>query len=296
MLVGLLAACSGAGAESGGNDAARAMPEHAMPDYAATEDAVAGDAVAEEAPAASGPGLAGEAPTEAGREIITTGSAHLVVDDPVAAAAQVVALAERAGGHVEARNEWRSSDGERSSAWLRLRIPAAAMTATVEALSDVGTVQNVDLSRQDVTATGRDLDARIAALATSTDRLTELLARAENVEDLLGIERELSHRQAELDGLRAQRAALSDQVAMSTLHVSLDTRITAGVAPTGFLGGLASGWQALLTAGRGTLVVLGALVPWLAVGGVVAVAATLVTRKVRARRGSAPTTPAEDAA
>ena len=293
-----LGACSGDGSRAENAGSAPAA-DSAAPGYTVSEEALT------EAPAAEAPVLGGETAVAADREIITTGSAHLVVDDPVAAAAQVVALVERAGGHVEARNEWRGPDGERSSAWLRLRIPAANMTATVDALSDVGTVQSVDLSREDVTATGRDLDARIAALTTSTDRLTELLARAENVEDLLGIERELSSRQAELDGLRAQRAALSEQVAMSTLHVSLDTRVTAGVAPTGFAGGLSAGWGALATAGRGTLVVLGAMLPWLAVGGVVAVGALAVVRHLRRRRAAStgaptatPTTAAttEDAA
>lgn len=283
-LVAVLAACSDVGAESGATDAAAPGAEYALERPAA-----------EQAPAGS-PAMGGEVDAGQDREVITTGSASLVVDDPVAASAQVVALVESAGGRVEARNEWRGSDGDRSSAWLRLRLPAASVTSTIEAFGDVGTVQSVDLHREDVTATGRDLDARIAALTTSTDRLTELMARAENVEDLLGVERELSSRQAELDSLRAQRAALSEQVAMSTLDVRLETRLAAGVGPTGFLGGLAAGWEALVTAGRGTLVVLGALLPWLVVGSGVAVAAVIVTRKVRGRGAPAAPTPAEDAA
>lgn len=289
-LVVVLAACSGGGAESGGADGAGPAADYAQSD-AAPESAA-------EMPAGT-PVLAGqEAGAETDREIITTGSASLVVDDPVASAAKVAALAEQAGGRVEARNEWRGSEGSTANAWLRLRVPAAAMSSTIDALAEIGTVQNVDLSRQDVTATGRDLDARIAALATSTDRLTELLARAENVEDLLGIERELSSRQAELDGLRAQRTALSDQVAMSTLEVSLHTQATAGVGPSGFLGGLAAGWEALVTFGRGALVVIGAVLPWLVVGGVIAASAVVVTRRARRRSNSPAAAPAtvEDAA
>lgn len=281
-LVAVLAACSGGGAESGASDG--------HPGFAAEEGAAADSAA--ETPASS-PDLAGGAAgggeaEEADREIITVGSASLVVDDPVAAAAEVVRLAEQAGGRVEARNEWRTGDGQTTNAWLRVRVPAASMTATVDALGEIGEVQHLDVSREDVTATGRDLDARIAALTTSTERLSELLARAENVEDLLGIERELSSRQADLDSLRAQRTALSDQVAMSTLHVDLRTRATAGVGPDGFLGGLAAGWDALGVAARAALVALGAALPWLVVAGVVALAVLGVRRRVRRRRtGSA---------
>ena len=53
-----------------------------------------------------------------------------------------------------------------------------------------------------------DLDARIKALQTSVDRMTQLLAQATRIEDLLAIETQLSQRQAELDSLKAQRTWL----------------------------------------------------------------------------------------
>jgi len=209
------------------------------------------------------PVLVGAA-TEVNREVITTGDVSIRSDDPVAAAADVVRIVEGAGGRIDARNEQRPTDAFEGSAWLQVRIPSGEINNVIDELDAVGEVTDVGINRQDVTATGQDLDARIAALQTSTDRLQELLARSATTRDLLEIERELAARQADLDGLRAQRNTLSDQVAMSTLSINISPTATAPRnTPRGFLGGLSSGWHALASFGRGLLVALGAALPWL---------------------------------
>ncbi len=276
----VLGACSG-GSESGAADSEMAVTSAGGGAPVAPQDMPASEAQSFSLAASDS---AADGAADADREIITRGSATVVVTDPVDAAARVAALVEQAGGRVEARNEWRGSEGERSTAWLQVRVPADRMTSTIEALSELGTVQSVDVSREDVTATGRDLDARISALEASTERLTGLMSQAGNIEDLLRAERELSSRQAELDSLRSQRTALSDQVAMSTLHVTLQTRVTAGEPPAGFLGGLEAGWNALMTFGRGLLVAVGAALPWLVPAAVIA---AVVLAVVRRRRRSA---------
>ena len=231
-------------------------------------------------------GLAGATAGAEDREVVTRGTATVVAADPVAAASDLARMVEEAGGRVEQRDEQRAADGEAASARLTVRVPADRVTSTVEALDSLGEVADVSISKEDVTAAGRDLDARVAALETSTTRLRELMGSAADTADLLAVEKELAARQADLDALRAQRDALSDQVAMSTLEVWL-TGADAAPAATraGFTGGLAAGWEALVVTVRTALVVLGAVLPWLAVAGVLAIAGRGVVRAVRSRRG-----------
>lgn len=233
----------------------------------------------------AGGGLVGATEPAEDREVVTRGTATVVAADPVAAAQDLARMVEEAGGRVEQRDEQRATDGEPASARLTVRVPADRVTSTVEALGALGEVSDVSISKEDVTAAGRDLDARIAALETSTARLRELMGSAADTADLLAVEKELAGRQADLDALRAQRDALSDQVAMSTLEVWL-TGADAAPAATraGFTGGLAAGWAALVVTARTVLVVLGAALPWLAVAGVLALAGRGVARVVRARR------------
>jgi hypothetical protein len=100
----------------------------------------------------------------------------------------------------------------------------------------------------------------------------------------LAAEDALSKRQQELESLQSQRALLADQVELSTLTVHL---VPFGVAPPGgpdgFLDGLATGWRALTTALGAAVVVLGVLLPWLALGAVVTTAVLVPIRLTRRR-------------
>jgi glycine cleavage system regulatory protein len=235
----------------------------------------------------AGGGVAEEAAVD--REIVTTAHATLVARDPSAAARSLARIAEQAGGRVEQRSEVAATGDAPGSASLVLRIPADRMTSAVEALSGVGEVRDVTVETEDVTTEGRDLDARIAALTTSTDRLRELMGGAASTEDLLAVERELSERQAELDALTAQREHLSDQVEMSTLTVEVTSEpVAAAARQGGFLGGVSSGWEALVATLQGVLLVLGILLPWLAVAALGYLGFRLVRRRLRPATPGAP--------
>lgn len=288
-LVISLAACSGGGSgDSGsseaGTDGGGARSEMVAPD-------TAGDA----AEAAAGAiGLA-EAHEEAvDRELITTGNATLAAEDPFAAAEQIADLVEEAGGRVEARDERAETDDEPGSASMTLRIPADRVSATLDALDKLGDVRDRHVETVDVTGTAQDLDARIEALRTSTDRLRELMADADRTSDLIEIEAELATRQAELDSRVSERNRLSDEVAMSTLQVEIVAEGTpaAQARPGGFLGGLTAGWSALVSTFNVVVLILGAIIPWLALGGVVLLVVVGVRRQVAKARSGGPTPPA----
>jgi hypothetical protein len=128
------------------------------------------------------------------------------------------------------------------------------------------------------------MDARIAALQTSVDRLTTLMGQAGSVADLLSAEQELTSRQADLDSLRAQRTALTGQVAMSTLTVSIGERAAEPkLAPGGFTGGLQRGWHGLLNFINALVAGAGVLLPWLIPLAVVAGAVWFLVRHARRR-------------
>jgi len=250
-----VAGCSSSGDDSGGASSAVEADTAAGAADAAPE-AGSGDALAE----GQTPGAAAE------REIVTTGSATVVADDPAAAASRLARLVEEAGGRVERRTETAATADSAGSASMTVRLPSDRMTGAVEALDKLGTVEDVDVQSVDVTGEGQDLDARIAALTTSTDRLRELMTTAGSTEDLLQVEQELSERQADLDALTAQRQRLSDQVTMSTLDVEIVPEpVAAAQSRGGFVGGLASGWGALVTTVQTVVLVLGVVLPWLAV-------------------------------
>lgn len=320
-LAGLLLAGCSAGGDSGATaDRAPAAPEQAVggagsdaggagadtgSDAGAVGDAQAGpvEAGAAEAGAqdasgdvASGTGVGLTAADAGGRQVVTTGEAGLVSPNPRAAADAVVAEVEAAGGRVDARRETaaRADEGTAATADLTVRVPAGAVTGLLDALDEIGDVDHVDLSSDDVTAAAQDLDARIRAMTLSVARMEDLLNRATTRQEVLEAEGTLTERQASLESLQSERARMAEQVALSTLRISIWTPAepvreepapVEAEGPSGFLGGLAAGWSALVTVLGGVVTVLGVLLPWLALGAAV-LAAVLAVRRALARRAA----------
>jgi len=231
------------------------------------------------------------------REIIANGSATVEADDVDTAVSRISDAATSAGGYVESSEVGGSSgavpldaarestNGDPSTAWVTVRVPADKLAEVMDGLSAVGTVTASSVSRSDVTDQAVDLRARVAAGEASVARLTELMSQAASVSDLITAESALAERQAQLDADRQQLTLLETQVAMSSLSVQvLPASSTVSADPAGFGDGLLAGWNGLVAALNGVVIGLGFLLPWLAVAAVVGAVVWAVRRLVRRRR------------
>ena len=132
------------------------------------------------------------------------------------------AIPERHGGWIDQR------DGDR----LVLRVPAAELKTILAEIAEWGEVRYRTLEALDVTAEYTDLDSRIRVLEQIEAQLAALLAKAENVEQALEIQLELSRVRTELEALRAQMRLLASAIEFSTLVVQL-YRIGVEAPPVG---------------------------------------------------------------
>ncbi|MCW3494238.1 DUF4349 domain-containing protein [Microbacterium sp. SSM24] len=239
-------------------------------------------------------------PDQGEREIITTASATVVVDDVTVAARTVGNSAVAHGGYVEAMSI--GTDGEAvpidpnsgiaydtypypGGAWITVRVPSEDLPAIVDELSDLGEVTASTINRQDVTEQTVDLRARIEAAEASVDRLLDLMAEATTTADLIAAEAALSERQALLESYQQQLESLEGQVAMSSLTVTLTPVVeTVEADPAGFTDGVLAGWNGLVATLNGIVIALGFLLPWLAVAAVVGLIVWAIVRWVRGRR------------
>ncbi len=171
------------------------------------------------------PAEADEVATSVDRQTVTTAYMSIRVDDVTAASAQITALVATNDGLIE-QQDISNTDGD-FYANITARVPADRLDSFVDRVSEIGTVEYLNSQVADVTQETVDLDARTGALTTSVERLKELLAQTTNVADLVAVETELAYLQAELDSLLAQRNYLSDQVAMSTITISLSQAVWA---------------------------------------------------------------------
>jgi hypothetical protein len=222
------------------------------------------------------------------RSVIVTGTVTITASDPIASAAKAVTIVEAAGGRIDGRTENAAANGDRGSATLVLRIPAAKLTATLDALKKLGRADLVQLDSADVTTQSQDLDARITASRATIARLLQLESTATDTTNLIAIETAIGDRQAELESMEAQQRGLADQVSMSTITLQLRSDAAAPpIKPADFWSGLATGWNAFTGFWAAVLVAFGVLIPWLALAAVGAGAVLLVLRVLR-RRGARP--------
>lgn len=271
-----LAGCS-AGSFSGSSDSGSYPME-------AEQDAAGGMSVADD----------GSTSLVAEPQVVTTGSITVLAEDPLKAAAEAVRLVELVDGRIDSREEYAAADSDKGSATLVLRIPAKSQTATLSKLRELGEVQDVHITSDDVTAEVADLDGRITALQASVDRLTTLLATAANTDSLVTIESSLSSRQSELESLQSQQRALGDKVAMSTITLRLVSEPLPPEEdePSTFITGLTAGWESFVGFIIGLTVVFGAMLPWLVFLGILGAIALAIYRWRRSKKAPASDVPA----
>lgn len=273
VVAGVLAGCSAGAGDSSDNDEG------------------GGDAYAE-APAEAGSDLAAYSADKvtsesAPRALITTGSLYITVEDPLAAADAAADVVKKAGGRVDARSESAPTEHDGGAAMLTLRIPSDDLDPVVDQLRTLGEVDHYTTESVNVSNEVTDLASRISTLRASTARIEKLLADASGIPDIITLEDELSRRQAELESLEAQQRGLKDQVAMSTIDLSLTTEPVENVekddSPDSFWDGLVAGWHGLTAFISVILVIAGVLLPWFALLALIALAVLIPIRARRAR-------------
>ena len=206
-------------------------------DFPGEQEIMGGMMVAEEAPArgtqmlraASAPAAqapaaapaAQAAPVTDERKIIRHGSVGLEVSSVEEALTEIKELVTAAGGYIT--NESVSQDEySTKSGSILCRVPADELDATLAALSDLGDVDYVSISANDITEQYFDLEVRMDNQKQLEVRLVELLKRPTNeLADLLAAERELARVRTDIDSMEGRKRLWDNQIAYSTVSVSL---------------------------------------------------------------------------
>ncbi len=146
---------------------------------------------------------------------------------------------------------------------LTLSVPADKLDTALDQLSkQVGTVLRRNTSSQDVTAQYVDTESRLKTMRASVERVRALMAQAKDIGQVVALESEMSRRQADLESLESQLAALKTNVERSMLAVSLSTPGNEPTTDNGFLAGLQSGWNAFATSAAELFKGIGAVLPF----------------------------------
>lgn len=109
---------------------------------------------------------------------------------------------------------------DRQSRNLIIRIPTKNFQSTIDSISTiVDYFDTKQVTLKDVTEEFIDLEARLKAKLELEKRYLELLSKAQNVKEMLEIERELSHIREEIEAKQGRLKYLNDRVSLSTLNI-----------------------------------------------------------------------------
>lgn len=165
---------------------------------------------------ASGGSSGGQNPAgQQERKLIKTGSISLEVEQLASAEEAVLEWCQSFGGYVA------SSFNHETNAAFTVRIPAVHFDAAMAAAGNLGRVRSRNVSTQDVSEQFYDLQTRLDTRKILRDRLQAYLTQAANMEDLLGIERELNSTLTEIESMEGRMRRLSNQIDYSTITVDL---------------------------------------------------------------------------
>lgn len=183
-----------------------------------------------------------------------------------------------------------STDQSGGVSRLTVRVPADQFDATLNRLLGLGKKRRLDVHGQDVTGAVTDLEARLRNLRAQEGVLIELMRKATTIGDSIAVQQQLSQIQGQIEQLDGQRRVLADQTTFATLTVSVTPK---GAPPAGNPESsttLGTAWNdgvdAALAVTGGTLVVLGALLPILLIGGAGLLVWRVIARRQRRERAA----------
>jgi hypothetical protein len=286
----LISGCAGDSNESTSSavGGAPAVPPEAATAGGTGQDAAGGSSAAPGAPRGEPADDAKVEPSN--RSVIQKAELSVQAKDVMGAADKARQIVSAAGGY--AFDEKSSSQSGSDIAVITFKVPPDRYADVLAQLGrDLGKRYSQRQGTEDVTGEVADVASRVKSAESSLAQFRLLLSKATKIGEILEIEREISSRESDLESLQARQRALSAQTAMATITLTVTPPPTpapvAKVAePEGpsFLSGLKTGWKTLVASTGVALALVGALLPWLVVAGVVWLAVIAVMRRVRPRR------------
>ncbi len=228
----------------------------------------------------------------ADRKVIVAVTLDVEVANVATAGAKVASMAETLGGYVQSQQA--AFAGDRPSSTIVLKVPPARVTDLLTSVAGLGKVVNQTQQAEDVTAQFVDLESRISTARASVARVREFLGRTTNVNELAGLEAELTRRETELEQLVATQQGLAARSAMATVTIGLVplstvvTTTTVDNRPMSPGRALHRGTDALVSVARAVAILAAFLLPFLPVLLVLSVVVAIVRRRTARRRAATP--------
>ncbi|MEO9869778.1 DUF4349 domain-containing protein [Ekhidna sp.] len=217
------------------------------------------------------------------KKVIKTGGISYGVESTKEEYSRLSNFLKKYDAYIGSENESKGYD--RINYNINIKVPPQHFDALIADITKDKKVENRWVNTDDVTERYYDLQSRIENKKKLEERYQEILKKADNVRDILEVERNLNQVRVEIESLQGQFKLLSHKISYSNLDVSfyellpyeLDGEQRPGFAKR-LLNSLSAGWQGFLT----FMIYLLALWPF----GILAFIIIKVVQRIRAKKKS----------
>lgn len=178
-----------------------------------------------------GESYAEELPEQTTQKLVYTATINIETksyDDAVATIRQSVS---DMNGYIENTDSYSYNESNRS-VYFKIRIPVASYQEFLNAVCEIGSVRHKSENVEDITASYLDVEARLGSLETKMDRLEELQQEAENLDQLLLIEDQISDTQYQIESYTSQLNHMKNRVSYCTVNVNLEEVVVYSQKPS----------------------------------------------------------------
>ncbi|MEG4587279.1 DUF4349 domain-containing protein [Microcoleus sp. MOSTC5] len=161
-------------------------------------------------------------------QLIKKAELSVVVKSIDASTKSVTNIVEKQQGDILGFQNQKPPDSSvRQTASVEIRVPQERLETTLDTLAKLGTVENRALTAEDVTDQLVDNEARLRNLRKSEEMVLKIMERSGSVGDVLKAAQELSNIRESIERIDAQLKSLRNQVAYSTISLTLEAAVSA---------------------------------------------------------------------
>lgn len=228
LLLLALTACGGSsGADSAyntsGSSTASSAPAAANGGYAADEEAEYWAEMPMEMETADG-GYRGENAAQSslpeGVKMIYRANLELETQEFDKARADIQTLTQALGGYFEEQSTFSYNANYRSASYT-VRVPAERFQEFLNQAGELFSIRSQTQSAENVSEYYYDMESRLETAKIKLARLQDLLAKAENMEDIITIESAISDTEYQIENLSGELRHYDSLIGYSTIYVSL---------------------------------------------------------------------------
>jgi len=229
----------------------------------------------------------GEGTAAVDRKIVRTGSMTMEVNDISKSQADIAEMAVQYQGYVVSSNL--NADKEQPSGFISIRVPADKFSDALSKLRSLAVKVTYETTNsQDVTEQYMDLKAQLSNYEATEAQYLELLKKADNVKDMLEVQRELSNVRGNIERVKGRIQYLERTSDTSLIEATLNKSKPIGESSWDVSGVFTRAVNGLIAFGKVLLSILIWLLVFSPVWIIVLVIIIVIRRRKRAGRIAAP--------